>query len=323
MEKGDLRGETVREPGDAPALGEVVRHRAGARDRRRPRGAVRDDDGAAQPEQRRPAVGLRGVTAGHHPQFLGPGDTGTRHQRQCGPYRPLDVLEHHVPGETVGDDHIDGAREHVVSLHVAVEAQRQPGEQLAGPAGQPVALSRFRADRQQAHRRVDGAEHEPRVGGAEQRELGDHLRGGVRGRPGVGQHRRAAGDRGQRDGQGGPQDARGAPDAVDGARDDRARGTGRHERRRRPLPYEIAADRQAGRGGEDRSRAPLGHRDDVLGVHHVDLTDGSVPGELGTDGSGTAHEHHGDLELAPGHDRPGDRLGRSVVSAHRVDGHRL
>jgi len=323
---GDLLGDL--------AAGQVGREQAGRGDGAGRAGAVRDHHSPAQAEQDGPAVALRVQPRGERAQAAtlqeradagGPG--GGHRGAQLGrrePDRALQRLQRHVPGEAVGDDHVDLAGQQVTALDVAREAQRErparriAGQQLVRAPGELVALPRFGPDRQQPHPRGGHAQRRLRVGDAELAELDEHLRFGIGGRARVDEHR-AAGASGQHHGQPGPFHAGQRPQPQPRGGHDAAGGPGRHHRGRVAPPDQLARHRHARPRAAQAGQSPLVHGQVVLGRHDLDLVEGVHSGEHLAQlhlGSG---QQDPDAVLALGPERPGDDLAGGVIPAHGVD----
>jgi hypothetical protein len=321
------------------ASGEAGREHAGGGDGAGGRSAVGDHDGAAQAEQRRAPVRL-GIEPGAelaqpatlqqraHPGGAGASEGGPQLRRGKA-QRPFEGLERHVAGETVGDDHIDGACHQVAALHVALEVQWQRAaerfrrQQFVGAAGQRVSLARLGADREQTDSGHGGAERDLRVGHAQLAELDEHLRLRVGRRARVDEHRRGR-MRGQYDGQAGPRDTGQREQPVPGTCHDRARRSGRHDRRGLTAPDQLAGDGEARPGPPEAGQGALVHPDDVLGGHHPQLRTGAEPGDDWPQPRRRPGQQHGEPVLALGGQGARHDLIRRVVAAHRVHrDHRL
>jgi len=300
---------------------------------------VRDDDAAAEPEQRRATVGL-GVEAlaelaepaalqqRAEPAGPGPGEGGAQLGRRE-PHRPFERLERHVAGEAVGDDHVDGAGHQVAALDVAREVERQRvalrfgGEQFVRPAGQHVPLARLGADREQADLRRRDAERDLRVGHAELAELNEHLRLGIGGGARVDEHR-VVRVRRQHDGEPGSWHTGHLEQPLPGARHDRAGRPGRDDRGGLPAPDQLARDGDARPGAAEPGERALAHAHDVFGGHYPQLGARAEPGDHRAKPGRRPGEQRGDAVFPLRGERARHDLVWSVVPAHGVHrDHRL
>jgi hypothetical protein len=301
---------------------------------------MRDDHGAAEAEQDGSAIALRVEPGGELTQAAplqeraDPGGRGPGHrgpQLSGGePDRALEGLQGHVPGEAVGHDHVELAGQQAPALHVAGEAQRQRavrrvgGEQLVRPPGELVALPRLRADGEQPHPRGGHAQHELGIGHSELAELHEHLRLGVRGRPGVDEHGTAR-TGGQHHGQPGPEHAGQRPQPQPGRGHDASGGAGRHHGGRLAAPDQLARHRDARPRAAQAGQRAFIHGQVVLGGHHAEpfgplgLGVGAHLGQRPPQPRGGPGQQHADAVLAMRGECPGDDLVRGVISAHRVD----
>ena len=295
---------------------------------------MRDHHGPAQAEQDGSAVAVRVQPRGQLPQAAalqeradagGPG--GGHRGAQLGggePDRALQRLQRHVPGEAVGHDHVDLARQQIAALHVARETQREravrrvAGQQFVRAPGELVALARFGADGQQPHPGGGHAQRGLRVGHAELAELDEHLRLGIGGRARVDEHGAAGAGR-QHDGEPGSFHPGQRPQPQPGDGHDGAGGAGRHHRGRFAAPDQLARHRHARPGAAQAGQRALVHRQVVLGRHDLDLVDGAQPAEQLAQPGGRPGQHDPDVVLALGRERPGHDRVWGVIPAHGVD----
>jgi hypothetical protein len=255
---------------------------------------VRDDDAAAEAEQRRAAVGLGVEPVAELPEpatlqhRAEPGGARPRERAaQFGrrePHRPFERLQRHVAGEPVGDDHVDSAGHQIAALDVPGEAERQRaalrfrGEQFVRAAGQHVSLAGLGADGQQSDLRRRDPERDLGVGHAELPELDEHLRLGVGGRARVDEHR-VVRVRRQHDGEPGTRHARQREQPLPGARHDRAGGPGRDDRGGLSAPDQLTGDGDAGPGAPEPGERALVHPHAVFRGHHPQLGTRAKPGD--------------------------------------------
>jgi hypothetical protein len=330
---GRTRAEPLRDLLGDLAAGQFGREQAGRGGGAGGAGAVRDHHGPGEAEQDGSAVALGVQPCGELAQATalqeradarGPGGGHRGAQLGCRePDRALQRLQRHVPGEAVGDDHVDLAGQQGTALDVAREAQREravrriAGQQLVRAPGELVPLARLGPDRQQTHPRGGHAQRGLRVGDAELAELDEHLRLGIGGRARVDEDR-AAGAGGQHHGQPGPFHAGQRPQPQPRGGHDAAGGPGRHHRGRVAPPDQLARHRHARPRAAQAGQGPLVHGQVVLGRHDLDLVERAHPGEHLAQLCRRSGQQDPDAVLALGRERPGDDLARGVIPAHGV-----
>ena len=292
--------------------------------------AVRDEDGAANAEQRRTPQSLVVETlpdaadAGAHEEVA---DRTPRRAPELGAQgredearQALEELDGHVADRGIADDHIGQVRDEILALDVADETQVAGRDEGRGVLDPLLPLAALLADGQQRDGGLMDAEYLFAEDGAHARVLRQVVSARIGRGPDVEEHEWSlVGD--HLHGQRRPIDARQASQAKDGGRHARPRMAGRHDRIGAAFPDEAHADVDA-----RVSLAPHGRRGMLLHLHVLggvdDLDVGGPPtGQDAVDAGGITDQDEIGVRVAAG---PGqtalDDLDRRVVAAHGVDG---